>query len=538
MDYKEALRMLNLVYPDGIAKGFPLWTEDGLKMQDITIEAFLKCFSKDFNIEINYPREIQKINEFSNKYKDRIQKYDSTIAFFKDENNEEYMYTTDALPYNLEKMDKENKCALLSYYYMIRLLDSKQVPMSRDYYISPLLQFNLAIDKINKNEAIKYVVEKMKEFCKNINLPVVVLEYDGVKGYSEKVYMVSAMNEKGETQTILQCSLLDDELLDSFNVSKEFKNKYIFDIGYSQKIFAYLAYNNMDSFGMRLPSIYENKDIVIIYNKKIKSTMIQNLIQEDEKEDRIYFETNLGVKKLKTIKNQYLRKGVRIIIVQNIKDEIESFKVYSINDKEQIIYDLSNLSNEIKWSSQKGLMFQVEIIKLCNKGQDVKNIIGLEEINTRLQKLEEQVKNGVKVTKVPVENTPKVDKTVPQNEITKKVINGKEGSTGEKWPNILNNLKKSGKILLYTNLINATPVELNDLVIGIEFKNGVTPFIKSVIERAENIVELEKAISMEYGKEMKIKIIDGKTEQVNKIQSDPIDNLPADLDIPINIIED
>jgi len=204
----------------------------------------------------------------------------------------------------------------------------------------------------------------------------------------------------------------------------------------------------------------------------------------------------------------------------------------------QIIYDLSNLSNEIKWSSQKGLMFQVEIIKLCNKGQDVKNITGLEEINIRLQKLEEQVKNGVKVTKVPVENTPKVDKTVPQNEITKKVINGKEGSTGEKWPNILNNLKKSGKILLYTNLINATPVELNDLVIGIEFKNGVTPFIKSVIERAENIVELEKAISMEYGKEMKIKIIDGKTEQVNKIQSDPIDNLPADLDIPINIIED
>lgn len=66
------------------------------------------------------------------------------------------------------------------------------------------------------------------------------------------------------------------------------------------------------------------------------------------KNDRIYFETNLGVKKLKTIKNQYLRKGVRIIIVQNIKDEIESFKVYSINDKEQIIYDLSGIKEIIK----------------------------------------------------------------------------------------------------------------------------------------------------------------------------------------------
>ena len=104
----------------------------------------------------------------------------------------------------------------------------------------------------------------------------------------------------------------------------------------------------MDNFGMRLPSIYENKDIAIIYNKQIKSAMIRNLIQEDERKNRIYFDANLGVKKLKTIKNQYLRKGVRIIIVQNIKDGIESFKVYSINDGKQIIHDLSGIKEIIK----------------------------------------------------------------------------------------------------------------------------------------------------------------------------------------------
>ena len=120
----------------------------------------------------------------------------------------------------------------------------------------------------------------------------------------------------------------------------------------------------------------------------------------------------------------------------------------------------------------------------------------------------------------------------------KKIINGKEGKSKEKWPNILNNLKESGKILLYTNLINATPVELNDLVIGIEFKNGVTPFIKSIIEKPENMAELEKTVSIEYGKEMKIKIIDGKTEKVNKVPDNPMANLPTDLDIPINIIEE
>lgn len=251
--------------------------------------------------------------------------------------------------------------------------------------------------------------------------------------------------------------------------------------------------------------------------------------------------SNLIWEIIKYFKDILVYKTSQELEIYNEK-EIEKIKELANNiSKErllQIIYDLSNLSNDIKWSSQKGLMFQVEIIKLCNKVQDSKNLTGLEEINTRLLKLEEQVKSGVKVTKMPVESTLEVEKTVPQNETSKKVINGKDGKTREKWPNILNNLKKSGKILLYTNLINATPVELNDLVIGIEFKNGVTPFIKSVVEKAENIAELEKAISMEYGKEMKIKIIDGKTEQVNKIKNDPIDNLPTDLEIPINIIEE
>ena len=52
------------------------------------------------------------------------------------------------------------------------------------------------------------------------------------------------------------------------------------------------------------------------------------------------------------------------------------------------------------------------------------------------------------------------------------------------------------------------------------------------------MAELEKTVSIEYGKEMKIKIIDGKTEKVNKVPDNPMANLPTDLDIPINIIEE
>ena len=337
MNLRDALQGLNLVYPDGIGRGFPLWTEDGLKCQNDTLKIFTEIFSEKFNIEINYPRQIQKVDDFFSKYKTRVDKYDSTIACF-EKNQSEYMYITDALPFNLEKMSSENKKALLSYYYMIRLLDSKQVPMSRDYYISPLLQLNLSMKNSDKQECIDYVVKCMKEFCKKINLPIVVYEYDGVKGYSEKVFMVSALNDKGETQTILQCSLMSKELLNELNLDDKFKNTNIFDIGYSQKLFAYLAYNNSDEFGMRMPSIYKYKDVAIIYNHKFNSNTVKKLIENKHISNKIYINNELGIRKLKTIKNEYIRKGARIIIVQNIENEKEFFKVYSINKG---IYEVS-----------------------------------------------------------------------------------------------------------------------------------------------------------------------------------------------------
>ena len=289
------------------------------------------------------------------------------------------------------------------------------------------------------------------------------------------------------------------------------------------------------------------KELVGIPKLEFINEIVKSIIEYDV--DNALKVVNELLKQGKDINNLIweMIKYVKDILVYKTSENLEIYskaEIEQINklankiSKErllQIIYDLSNLQNDIKWSSQKGLMFQVEIIKLCNNEQNSQTVTGLEEINTRLQKIEEQMKNGVKTVSEPVK---KIEQITKKEETPKKIINGKEGKSKEKWPNILNNLKESGKILLYTNLINATPVELNDLVIGIEFKNGVTPFIKSIIEKPENMAELEKAVSIEYGKEMKIKIIDGKTEKVNKVPDNPMANLPTDLDIPINIIEE
>lgn len=92
--------------------------------------------------------------------------------------------------------------------------------------------------------------------------------------------------------------------------------------------------------------------------------------------------------------------------------------------------------------------------------------------------------------------------------------------------------------MLYTNLINSIARKENDLVITIEFPKGLTPFGKTVLEKSENISEIERRISMECGKPMKVKYIDAKannTAQVTK--QNPIESFAEDNGIPFNLVE-
>ena len=92
--------------------------------------------------------------------------------------------------------------------------------------------------------------------------------------------------------------------------------------------------------------------------------------------------------------------------------------------------------------------------------------------------------------------------------------------------------------MLYTNLLNSNATELNDMTIGINFPKGLTPFGKTILEKSENIAEIEKRVSMEFGKPMRIKYIDGSKQEENKIQeTNPIENFAQDFDLPFNVIE-
>ena len=241
-------------------------------------------------------------------------------------------------------------------------------------------------------------------------------------------------------------------------------------------------------------------------------------------------------------------KYVKDILVYKVTGELEIYSESELTDikvladevsKERLLYiitDLSKLENDMKWSTQKSILFQVEIIKLCSE-----NIIET-YVETVDKSKEKETKTVDKLTKQPDSNikSTKGNNSSIKNETNNisKAISGFKEVGG--WKNILEELRTSGKIMIYSNLIKAKAIELNDMTVGISFPDGITSFGKTILEKPESINELSRVVSMEYGKDMKVRIIDSvdslpKSDKKSEMTS--IENMANDLDIPLNIID-
>ena len=245
------------------------------------------------------------------------------------------------------------------------------------------------------------------------------------------------------------------------------------------------------------------------------------------------------------------------------EEEIANIEEISKNISKQdlinMVYELSELENDIKWSTQKTIIFQAGMIKLCNKEKTENK--GLEE---RVEKIEKYLKSGkigvvqnsavmganaqqARTTSAPNNFSPRATmaggtqatQTRRANTNTAKKMETRNYSSDAEqyWPEILTDLKQNGKIVLYTNLINTQAKEINDMTVGIEFKNGMSAFGKTVLEKPENVREISKMVSMACGKPMDIKYISNDT-QVNQIsQEESLQQFANDSDIPFNVIE-
>ena len=239
---------------------------------------------------------------------------------------------------------------------------------------------------------------------------------------------------------------------------------------------------------------------------------------------------------------------------EEVKEICELSKLASSEKLLNIIYDLSELENNIKWSSQKTIMFQTGILRLCFERKND----GIEDLINRIGELEDKLASGnfnvntsnvisnndvKKVTTNKVANNSSnqtSNKPVENSEpISAKSKNESVSSEESKpstinWKNIITTLRTTGKIRLFSCLATTKVNEIGDMILEIEFPNGLTSFQEDVLNDNLNKKDLEKVIFEETGKQWHIKLKDGKKEDASdKKSNNPIDNLGID----INIIE-
>lgn len=231
-----------------------------------------------------------------------------------------------------------------------------------------------------------------------------------------------------------------------------------------------------------------------------------------------------------------------------------------------IIYELSEMENDIKRTTQKTIMFQAGMIKLCQPRTISENNVqssGIQNgqnfnsnLEARVAKIENYLRNNKNVGQVVVNqgnlqesnsakqpyvtnnssNSIKQTKTKLSSNNTTTTMNFSKNSE-EYWPQILNDLKQRGKRVLYTNLMGTRAKEINDMTVGIEFPNGMTSFGKLVLDKQENMREISNLVSMACGKEMQIKYIVPEQNTHKVTREENLQNLANESDIPFNIID-
>lgn len=309
------------------------------------------------------------------------------------------------------------------------------------------------------------------------------------------------------------------------------------------------------------------RDLVGIPKVTFVNGIIQAMIEYDVDKAMQTIETLL--KEGKDI-NQFVWEMIKYVKDILVYQATKKLEIYNEEELKQIkaiaeavakdklvdlVYQLSELENKIKATTQKTIVFEAGIIRLCSEQAEVSG--NLEE---RVEKIEKYLKSGKvattamggtsamgqgvsRVTANPMPTKPAQvlgqfsNTTTTKSQASTRTKSFSKNSE-EYWPQIMDDLKQNGKIVLYTNLKGSKAKELNDMTVGIEFPNGMTSFGKAVLEKQENIREISNLVSMACGKEMQIKYLTQTVGQNHAItKEENLQNFANESEIPFNIIE-
>ena len=305
----------------------------------------------------------------------------------------------------------------------------------------------------------------------------------------------------------------------------------------------------------KITYIHSITEAIIKYNIDEAMESITKVLDEGKDLNNLLWEI------IKYIKDILMVKTGQKLTIYNEDDFANLKKLADEVSKERairLISELSKLENDMKSSTQRLIVFEAGIIRLCDKELEATSStnsgdsqtggnsnINAGEIYARLEKIENYLRAGGGVTRTQTSTagnrvTPSAGiKSNTQANATDAIAGiGKDKKPAQYWQQVVNNFKQNGKIMLYTNLLNTNAVEINDMTVGIEFPKGITPFGKTVLEKPENKMEISNQVSVACGKTMQIKYIDAKPQDVGEVSEESeLSNFASKFDIPLDVIE-
>lgn len=296
--------------------------------------------------------------------------------------------------------------------------------------------------------------------------------------------------------------------------------------------------------------IHKITEGIIEYNVEEVLDVANKILEEGKDLNNLLWET------IKYIKDVLICKvnGNLDLYTEQEKQEIKQISEKVSKQRAiKLIYDLSELEAKIKISTQKIIVFQAGLIKLCN--QEVEDDINASDtistkvttnsvnsnlhendLSQRLSKLESYVKSEEFANKLSTNYGPNVENK-KKNEIKTK-IKIPLGKTQEYWPQLVEELRKSRKMTVYWSLTNTTAREINDSSIGVEFPNGLTSINKQLLEMPENLELVNNLLSSTCGRPMQVKYIDNNIHEVEIVDNAKIlSDLANGNGIELNVSE-
>lgn len=149
-----------------------------------------------------------------------------------------------------------------------------------------------------------------------------------------------------------------------------------------------------------------------------------------------------------------------------------------------LISKLSEVQNNLKWSTEPSIMFETGMIKICLAEDEV-----FESNNTK-------VNNEIKKSNNLQENyscavvEKKTNSSVDASDLTTKV---------------LTNLKENGKIRLHANLLNTKIEYMSDNIVHIIFNGAVDSITKATFQKDETKIAIKEAVVKAMGKDVGVK---------------------------------